>query len=146
TRDGVASVLFYMAVYIAMTLGAFLVVLRMRDENDQPVETIARLAGLWKSRPGLSAAMSIFMFSLAGIPPLLGFASKLVVFQAAVAANLTWLAAVSIATSVIGAYYYIMIVKVMLFDEPAPAFAPPRDPVGGALIALLAAVLTLGYF
>jgi NADH-quinone oxidoreductase subunit N len=143
---GVASVLFYMAVYVVMTLGAFLVVLRMRDANDQPVETIASLSGLSRTRPLLALAMAIFMFSLAGIPPLFGFVPKFVVFGAAIEANLTWLAAVAIATSVIGAYYYIMIVKLMYFDEPAPAFAETREPVGAALILAAALFVSpLGY-
>jgi NADH-quinone oxidoreductase subunit N len=146
TPQGVASVLFYMTVYIAMTLGAFLVVLRMRDADDQPVETIASLSGLSRTRPGLALAMAIFMFSLAGIPPLFGFWPKFLVFNAAVAANLTWLAAVAIATSVIGAYYYIMIVKLMYFDEPAPAFLRYREPVGAALILAAALFVSpLGY-
>ena len=142
---GVASVLFYMAVYIVMTLGAFLVVMRMRDANDQPVETIASLAGLSRSRPMLALAMMVFMFSLAGIPPFFGFWSKLAVFNAAVEADLTWLAAVAIATSVIGAFYYIMIVKLMYFDEPAPAFAETREPVGTALILASALFITFGW-
>ena len=146
TPQGVASVLFYMTVYIAMTLGAFLVVLRMRDADGQPVETIASLAGLSRSRSGLALAMAIFMFSLAGIPPLFGFWPKFLVFNAAVAANLTWLAAVAIATSVIGAYYYIMIVKLMYFDDPAPAFSRFREPVGAALILVSALFVSpLGY-
>jgi NADH-quinone oxidoreductase subunit N len=132
--SGVASVLFYMSVYVAMTLGAFLVVLRMRDADGQPVETIASLSGLSRTRPWLALAMAMFLFSLAGIPPLLGFWPKFVVFSAAVEANLTWLAAVAIATSVISAFYYIMIVKTMFFDEPAPAFAKDRDPAGTVLI------------
>jgi NADH-quinone oxidoreductase subunit N len=134
TADGVASVLFYMSVYVVMTLCAFLVVLRMRDSDGQPVESIASLAGLSRTRPMLALAMAMFMFSLAGIPPLFGFAPKFMVFTAAVEANLTWLAAVAIATSVIGAYYYIMIVKLMYFDEPAPAFAESGEPVSGGLI------------
>ena len=146
TPQGVASVLFYMTVYVAMTLGAFLIVLRMRDAEDQPVETIASLSGLSRTRPGLALAMAIFMFSLAGIPPLFGFWPKFLVFNAAVAANLTWLAAVAIATSVIGASYYIMIVKLMYFDEPAPAFGEPREPVGAALILISALFVSpLGY-
>ena len=146
TPQGVASVLFYMTVYIAMTLGAFLVVLRMRDADGQPVETIASLSGLSRTRPGLALAMAIFMFSLAGIPPLFGFWPKFLVFNAAVAANLTWLAAVAIATSVIGAYYYIMIVKLMYFDDPAPAFGEAREPVGAALILASALFVSpLGY-
>src|SRR6185436_5498336 len=119
TREGVAAVLFYMSVYVAMTLGAFLVVLRMRDAEGRPVETIASLAGLSRTRPGLALAMAIFMFSLAGIPPMFGFWPKFLVFQAAVQADLTWLAAVAIATSVISAFYYIMIVKKMYFEAPA---------------------------
>jgi NADH-quinone oxidoreductase subunit N len=146
TAAGVASVLFYMSVYVVMTLGAFLVVLRMRDARDQPVETIASLAGLSRTRPMLALAMAMFMFSLAGIPPLFGFVPKFMVFTAAVEANLTWLAAVAIATSVIGAYYYIMIVKLMYFDEPAPAFAATKDRVGGALILASALFVSpLGY-
>jgi NADH-quinone oxidoreductase subunit N len=142
---GVASVLFYMAVYIVMTLGAFLVVMRMRGADDQPVETIASLAGLSRSRPMLALAMMVFMFSLAGIPPFFGFWSKLAVFNAAVEADLTWLAAVAIATSVIGAFYYIMIVKLMYFDEPAPAFAETREPVGTFLILASALFITFGW-
>ena len=146
TPAGVASVMFYMAVYVAMTLGAFLVVLRMRGADDQPVETIASLAGLSRTRPGLALAMAIFMFSLAGVPPLFGFWPKFLVFQAAVGADLTWLAAVAIATSVIGAFYYIMIVKLMYFDEPAPAFAETKEPVGAGLILASALFVSpLGY-
>jgi NADH-quinone oxidoreductase subunit N len=144
--SGVSSVLFYMGVYVVMTLGAFLIVLRMRDAGGEPVETIASLAGLSRTRPMLALAMATFMFSLAGIPPLFGFVPKLLVFQAAVEANLTWLAAVAIATSVIGAYYYIMIVKLMYFDDPAPAFAETKEPVGAGLILLGALFVSpLGY-
>jgi len=143
---GVASVLFYMTVYVAMTLGAFLVVQRMRDENGQPVEAIESLAGLSRSRPWLAAGMAMFMFSLAGIPPLFGFWPKFLVFSAAVEANLTWLAAVAIATSVIGAFYYIMIIKKMYFDQPAPAFGETREPVvAGLILASALFVSPLGY-
>jgi NADH-quinone oxidoreductase subunit N len=121
-----------------MTLGSFLVVLRMRDTDGKPVETIASLSGLSRTRPLMAAAMAMFMFSLAGIPPLMGFWPKFFVFNAAVAANLTWLAAVGIATSVIGAFYYLKIVKVMYFDEPAPAFERSRDWIEGLLIAAAA--------
>ncbi|MDP8912684.1 MAG: NADH-quinone oxidoreductase subunit NuoN [Pseudomonadota bacterium] len=146
TPDGIASVLFYMAVYVVMTLGTFFIVLRMRDEVGQPVETIASLSGLSRSRPLLAAAMAMFMFSLAGIPPLMGFWPKFYVFNAAVRADLTWLAAVGIATSVIGAYYYLKIVKTMYFDDPAPAFERSRDWLGGALIAAAALFVSpVGY-
>jgi NADH-quinone oxidoreductase subunit N len=144
---GVASVLFYMAVYLVMTLGSFLVVLRMRDAEGKAVESIESLSGLSRTRPGLALAMALFMFSLAGIPPLMGFWPKFYVFQAAVQANLTWLAAVGIATSVIGAYYYIKIVKIMYFDPSAPAYEKTRDPVGTALLLASALFVSpLGYF
>jgi NADH-quinone oxidoreductase subunit N len=147
TRDGVASVLFYMAVYVVMTLGSFLVVLRMRDAEGTPVETIASLSGLSRTRPLLAAAMALFMFSLAGIPPLMGFWPKFFVFSAAVEAGLTWLAAVGIATSVIGAYYYLKIIKVMYFDDPAPAYERSPALAEGLLIAAAALFVSpLGYF
>ena len=147
TQAGAASVLFYLAVYLVMTLGSFLVVLRMRDAEGKAVESIASLSGLSRSRPGLAAAMALFMFSLAGIPPLMGFWPKFYVFEAAVAADLVWLAAVGIATSVIGAYYYIKIVKIMYFDEPAPAYERTPDRVGSALILAAALFVSpLGYF
>jgi NADH-quinone oxidoreductase subunit N len=147
TREGVASVLFYMAVYVVMTLGSFFCVLRMRDTEGRPVETIASLSGLSRTRPAFAAAFAMFMFSLAGIPPLFGFWPKFLVFNAAVEANLTWLAAVGIATSVISAFYYLKIIKTMYFDEPAPGYERSRDRLGGVLIALAALFISpLGYF
>ena len=136
--QGTSSVLFYMAVYVVMTLGAFLCVLWMRDAEGRPVEEIASLSGLSQTRPALAAALAMFMFSLAGIPPLLGFWSKLVVFQAAVASGYVLLAVAAILGTVVGAYYYLRIVKVMYFDEPAPAYARVKDPVQGLLILIAA--------
>jgi NADH-quinone oxidoreductase subunit N len=145
--EGVASVLFYMAVYLVMTLGTFLVVLRMRDAEGRAVEDIASLSGMSRTRPALAGAMTLFMFSLAGIPPLFGFMPKFHVFNAAVAADLTWLAAVGIATSAISAYYYLRIIKTMFFDEPAVAYGRWRDPVGTVLIVAAALFVSpLGYF
>ena len=135
TAEGVAAVLFYLTIYIAMTLGSFLVVLQMRDAAGEPVETLASLSGLSQTRPGLAAAMAVFMFSLAGIPPLLGFNAKLAVFSAAVNAGLYPLAVVGFVASVIGAYYYLRVIKVMYFDDPAPAFQRSGDVVQGGLIA-----------
>jgi NADH-quinone oxidoreductase subunit N len=146
TREGVAAVLFYLAVYIAMTLGAFLCVQRMRDADGHPVETIASLSGLSRNRPLLAGAMAMFMFSLAGVPPLFGFWPKFLVFTAAVEAHLTWLAAVGIATSAIGAFYYLMIVKTMYMNEPAPAYEKSPDRAEGVLILLAALFVSpLGY-
>jgi NADH-quinone oxidoreductase subunit N len=142
TAEGVAAVLFYLAVYIAMTLGAFLIVLRMRDADGVPVESIVSLSGLSRTRPGLAAAMAIFMFSLAGIPPLLGFNAKFAVFQAAVNAGLYPLAVAGFVASVIGAYYYLRIIKVMYFDDPAPEYGRGGDPVEGGLIAAAAVMVS----
>jgi NADH-quinone oxidoreductase subunit N len=146
TPQGASSVLFYMAVYVVMTLGAFLCVLWMRNENGEPVEDIAALSGLSQTRPAYAAAIAVFMFSLAGIPPLLGFWPKLLVFQAAVDAGFSVLAAAAAVGSVVGAYYYIKIVKVMYFDEAAAPFARLKEPVQGALILLAALFVSpLGY-
>jgi NADH-quinone oxidoreductase subunit N len=130
TPQGVNSVLFYLAVYLVMTLGSFLAVLQLRTANGDMVEDIAGLSGLWKTRPGLAAAIAIFMFSLAGIPPLFGFWPKLMVFQAAVAADMLPLALVGAIASVIGAFYYLRVIKVMLFDPPAEV----SFPVDGARV------------
>jgi NADH-quinone oxidoreductase subunit N len=145
TREGASAVLTYMAIYVVMTLGSFLCVLQMRDSDGNHVESIASLSGLSQRRKGLAAALAIFMFSLAGIPPLFGFWAKFVVFDAAVAAGLTPLAAVGIASSVIGAFYYLKIIKTMYFDEPAVDFAPIASRVENGLIAVFAAFIVLGY-
>ncbi len=144
SEAGVASVLYYMAIYVVMTLGSFLVVLQMRGADGQPIETIASLSGMSRTRPGLALALAIFMFSLAGIPPLLGFFAKLAVFEAAVRVGLLPLAAIGIAASVIGAFYYLSIVKTMYFDEPGPAFEGRPGPVEGALIFVSATAIALG--
>ena len=147
TPEGVSGTMTYMAVYVVMTLGSFLCVLQMRDANGEPVETIGSLSGLSRSRPALAAAFAVFMFSLAGIPPLFGFWPKFLVFDALVGVGLWPLAMIGIATSVIGAFYYLKIVKTMYFDEPAPTkFAPAESQVERGLIAASAlAVSPLGY-
>jgi NADH-quinone oxidoreductase subunit N len=144
--QGASSVLFYMAIYVIMNLGAFLCVLWMRDAEGRPVESIDSLSGLAQTRPGFAAAFAIFMFSLAGIPPLFGFWPKLLVFQAAVAAGYTPLAVAAILGTVIGAYYYLKIVKIMYMDEPAAPYARVREPVQGLLILIAALIVSpLGY-
>jgi NADH-quinone oxidoreductase subunit N len=145
-RAGASSVLFYMAVYVVMTLGAFLCVMWMRDEEGHPVESIQSLSGLSQTRPAFAAALAIFMFSLAGIPPLFGFWPKLMVFQAAVQSGYTALAVAAIVGTVVGAYYYLKIIKVMYMDEPAAPYARVRQPVQGLLILLTAIFVSpLGY-
>jgi NADH-quinone oxidoreductase subunit N len=143
---GASSVLFYMAVYVVMTLGAFLCVLWMRDADGEPVETLASLSGLSQTRPAFAAAFAVFMFSLAGIPPMFGFWPKLVVFRAAIHAGLVPLAVAGILGTVVGAYYYLKVVKIMYFDEPAPEYARVREPVEGVLMfAAALAVSPIGY-
>jgi NADH-quinone oxidoreductase subunit N len=143
---GASSVLFYMAVYVVMTLGSFLCVLWMRDGEGRPIETIDSLSGLSQTRPGFALAFATFMFSLAGIPPLFGFWPKLMVFNAAVASGYVALAVAGILGTVIGAYYYLRIVKVMYFDDPAGAYGRTRQPLQGVLILLAAIFVSpLGY-
>ena len=131
TQQGVEGVLTYLLVYMLTTLGAFLVVLQLRDADGNYVESIPALAGLSQRRPGLAAAMAVFLFSLAGIPPLFGFWPKYLVFEAAVNANLVPLAVAGIVASVIGAFYYIAIIKTMYFDDKSDT----EFPKGGGAIA-----------
>ena len=119
TEEGAAAMLVYLAIYVAMSVAGFVVVLMMRDRDGNQVENIADMAGLSSTRPALAWALAAVMFSLAGIPPLFGFWGKFVVFQAAVNADLIALAAIGIAASVIGAFYYLKVVKIVFFDEPA---------------------------
>ena len=145
TPAGVAATMSYMAIYVVMTIGAFACILQMRDADGRPVESIASLAGLSQSRKGLAAALAIFMFSMAGIPPLFGFWAKFLVFDAAVAAGLTALAAFGIAASVIGAFYYLKIIKTMYFDEPAAAYEARGGAVENVILTACAVVIVVGY-
>jgi NADH-quinone oxidoreductase subunit N len=132
TSEGVQGVLIYMAIYLAMTLGSFACILAMR-RGEEPVEQISDLAGLFQTRPAMAFFFAMLLFSLAGIPPLAGFFAKFYVFLAAIHAGLYGLAVIGVLTSVVGAYYYLVIVKVMYFDEPAPAFAPMRGELKAVL-------------
>ncbi|BAI96170.1 NADH-quinone oxidoreductase subunit N [Sphingobium sp. TA15] len=146
TPAGAAATMSYMAIYVVMTIGGFACILQMRDVEGRPVETIASLAGLSRSRKGLAAALAIFMFSMAGIPPLFGFWAKFLVFDAAVAAGLTALAAFGIAMSVIGAFYYLKIIKTMYFDEPAAPYEARGGAVENVILTACAVVIIFGYF
>jgi NADH-quinone oxidoreductase subunit N len=121
TAEGVQGVLVYMAIYITMTLGVFAVILSMRRDGGM-VETIDQLAGLARNSPGMAFMMAMLLFSMAGVPPLAGFIAKFYVFLAAIKAGLYVLAVIGVLASVVGAYYYLSIVKIMYFDEPAEAF------------------------
>jgi len=121
TAEGVQGVLVYMSIYVAMTLGVFAVILSMRRDGKY-VENISDLAGLSRTHPTMAFFLAMLLFSLAGIPPLAGFFAKFYVFIAAIKAGLYVLAVIGVLTSVVGAFYYLTIVKVMYFDEPAPGF------------------------
>ncbi len=121
TPEGVRGSLIYILTYVFMNAGAFACILCMRRQG-RALERIADLGGLGRTDPALALAMAIFMFSMAGIPPFAGFWGKYFVFTAAVGAGLWTLAILGVLTSVLGAYYYIRIVKVMYFDEAEPAF------------------------
>jgi NADH-quinone oxidoreductase subunit N len=144
TAAGIRGVLVYMAIYLFMTVGTWAVILCMRREG-RMLEGIADLSGLSRSQPGLALGLAIFMFALSGIPPTAGFFAKLYVFLAAIDTKLTGLAVIGVVTSVVSAFYYLRIVKVMYFDEPAAAF---DTPIGSELkgVVFVTAVATLFFF
>ena len=121
TADGVRGVLFYLFTYVFMNAGTFACIIAMRRKGKY-VEGIADLAGLSRTDPGMALWLAVFMFSMAGIPPFSGFLGKYFVFAAAVQQGMWSLAVIGVLTSVVGAYYYIRIIKVMYFDAPAEAF------------------------
>jgi NADH-quinone oxidoreductase subunit N len=127
TPEGVQGVLIYLAIYLVTNIGVFACILGMR-RGEHLVENISDLAGLAQTRPGYAFVFAMLMFSLAGIPPLAGFFAKFYVFLAAVKAGLYPLAVIGFLTSVVGAYYYVRIVKIIYFDEPAPAFEHDMGP------------------
>ena len=121
TPEGVQGVLIYISIYVTMTLGMFACILAMRRDGVF-VENISDLAGLTRTQPAMAFFLAMLLFSLAGIPPLAGFFAKFYVFLAAIKAGLYTLAVIGVVTSVVGAFYYLAIVKVMYFDEPAKPF------------------------
>jgi NADH-quinone oxidoreductase subunit N len=126
TSQGVQGVLIYMAIYLSMTLGMFAVILSMRRSGGM-VETIDQLSGLARTRPTMAFFMAVLLFSMAGVPPLAGFFGKFYVFLAAIQSGFYALAVIGVLASVVGAYYYLAIVKTMYFDEPAEGFVPMPD-------------------
>src|SRR3979411_2843502 len=141
TPSGIRGVLVYMAIYLFMNVGTWAVILCMRQRG-QMLEGISDLSGLGRTQPGLALALAIFMFALAGTPPTAGFFSKLYIFLAAIDANLVGLAVIGVVTSVVGAVYYLRVVKAMYFDEPVGAF-DRRVAAGATWVLFVAAVLTM---
>ena len=121
TQAGIQGVLIYMVTYVFMSAGVFACMIAMRRRG-RPLEKIADLSGLARTDPMLALAFAIFMFSMAGIPPFSGFFGKLYVFYAAVQSGYWTLAVIGVLTSVVGAYYYLRVIKVMYFDDAQPAF------------------------
>jgi NADH-quinone oxidoreductase subunit N len=142
---GVQGVLIYLAIYLVTNIGVFACILAMR-RGEKMIEDITELSGLAETRPGFAFALAMLMFSLAGIPPLAGFFAKWYVFLAAIDAGLYWLAAAGVVASVVGAYYYLRIVKLMYFDQRAEGFEPRMEKSLGVLLALSTAFNLLFVF
>ncbi len=140
TEAGIHGVLIYLAIYLVMTLGTFAAIMQMRRDGAD-IETTVDLSGLGQTRPAMAFFLAMLMFSLAGIPPLAGFFAKFYVFQAAIQANLYGLAVLGVLSSVVAAYYYLRIVKMMYFDPPVGAFDRPGPAT--SIVLGLASLATL---
>ncbi|TCD14452.1 NADH-quinone oxidoreductase subunit NuoN [Oricola cellulosilytica] len=143
TLVGVKGVMLYMAIYLVMTLGTFAFILAMRRKDEGNVENIDDLAGLSATNPVMATVLTIMMFSLAGIPPLAGFWAKWYVFLAAIEAGLYPLAIIGVLASVVGAYYYLRIIKLMWFDESVGGFLPVAAEL--RLVMGVSGLFVLGY-
>ncbi|MEQ8899970.1 MAG: NADH-quinone oxidoreductase subunit NuoN [Roseovarius sp.] len=143
TVFGVQAMLIYMAIYVTMNVGTFAFILSM-ERDGQPVTDIRALNMYSKAQPGRALAMLILLFSLAGVPPLLGFFGKLYVLRAAYEGGLAWLAVAGVVASVIGAFYYLRIVFYMYFGEEGEGLETGRSPVQWAFLMASAAVMLLG--
>ena len=143
TEAGVRGVLVYMAIYLAMNVGTFCCILAMR-RTGRMVEGIDDLAGLARTHPMVAMALAAMMFSMAGIPPLAGFFGKFYIFVAAIDAGLITLAVIGVLTSVVGAFYYLRIIKIMYFEEPVDAFDGKLP--GEVRTVLVAATLFVMFF
>jgi NADH-quinone oxidoreductase subunit N len=143
TDAGLRGVLVYTLIYLTMSLGAFAVLVAMRRDG-RAVETVDDLAGLGRTDPAMALAMAVFMFAMAGIPPLSGFFAKLYVLLPAMQAGFWWLALIAVFASVVSAFYYLRVVKVMYFDAPAPAFEP--RPAGVSFVMAGTGLFTTFFF
>ncbi len=144
SEEGLQGVLIYMAIYLVMNVGAFACILSMKV-NDRMVENIDDLAGTAKSHPMMALGILIFMFSLAGIPPMAGFFGKFFIFKAAIGAELYTLAVIGVVSSVVGAFYYLRIVKIVFFDDLLEMFDNPIDrPI--RIIMALTGIVTMLFF
>lgn len=145
SEKGVSGVLIYMAIYLLMTLGTFASILSMRI-GDRYVENIGDLAGLSRNNGWMAFVLSMMMFSLSGIPPLAGFFAKYYVFLAAIEAHLYWLAVIGMLASTVAAFYYLRVVKIIYFDEPARRFDPVNFEVRAVMGLCGIAVVVFAVF
>ena len=143
TAVGVRGVLIYLLTYVFMNAGTFACILAMRRRGEM-LEQISDLSGLGRRDPALALWFTVFMFSMAGIPPFSGFWAKYFIFTAAVQSGLWALAVIGVLTSVVGAYYYIRIIKVMYFDQPDAAFDP--RPASLSVLAAVSGLFTTLFF
>ena len=144
TNEGIQSVIVYLTIYLVMNLGAFGCIFMMKRENIFH-ENITDLAGLSKNHPMLAFGFLIILFSLAGIPPLAGFFAKFYIFMAVIEVGMYALAIIGLVTTVISAFYYIRIIKVIYFDKPKKPFDKSYD-IGLKISLVLSSVLILIYF
>ena len=144
--DGAAGIIFYLAAYTFMNLGAFGIISMVEGENESNL-TISSYAGLGSRKPLLAALLALFMFSLAGIPPFAGFFGKYYVFMSAIKSNLTWLAIVGVISSAISVYFYLRIVVLIYFKESDDeiSFSASKPGLYAVVIASIL-VLLLGIF
>ena len=143
TAQGVQGMLVYMAIYVTMNIGVFAFILMM-ERDGKAVVDIESLRMYSKAEPLRALALLVLMFSLAGVPPLVGFFGKFYVLWAAVDAGLTWLAVAGVIASVIGAFYYLRIVYYMYFGEEVEPLDQVRAPVQSTLLVVSAAIMVLG--
>jgi NADH-quinone oxidoreductase subunit N len=143
TALGVQAMLIYMAIYVTMNIGTFAFILGMQRDG-RPVTDIQSLRMYAKDQPTRALAMLVLMFSLAGVPPMVGFFGKLYVLRAAYDAGLAWLAVAGVVASVIGAFYYLRIVYFMYFGEETEKLDAPSQPILGAFLMVSALIMVVG--
>ncbi|RME16276.1 MAG: NADH-quinone oxidoreductase subunit N, partial [Alphaproteobacteria bacterium] len=143
SQYGVQAALVYMAIYVTMNVGTFAFIMSM-ERDGKPVTEISALTQFARIEPVKAAAMMVLLFSLAGVPPLVGFFGKLYVLTAAIDAGLVWLAVAGVIASVIGAWYYLRIVYLMYFAEGECGVEMPMSTPAWAMLMIAAAAMLLG--
>jgi NADH-quinone oxidoreductase subunit N len=143
TAQGVQATLIYMAIYVTMNIGTFAFILSMQKDG-VPVTTIDSLNMYSRKEPLKALAMLVLLFSLAGVPPMVGFFGKFYVLKAAVDAHMVWLAVLGVIASVIGAFYYLRIVFYMYFGKDSDALDGKMNPVQWVMLMGSAAIMVLG--